>query len=281
MTDAIVSPASEATEATETTEARAQESPSPRPDEIGTAPVADTEPEARLRAQYSEIAQLSGGLAHEIRNPLSTMRLNLDLLAEEFQRAETPREKRVLQKIERLLRETERLQEILEDFLRFVGVHELRRMPANLNSVVEDLRDFCEPTAAKQDVIQRAHLDPDLPKIPLDVELFKQALLNLIVNAFSAMPEGGELIYKTWRESSFVVLEVVDTGMGIQDDLQAKIFDAFFSTRPGGSGLGLPTTRKIVLAHGGKIGLESELGKGSKFTVRLPLAAETARSEEP
>jgi signal transduction histidine kinase len=257
----------------------------PRPEdsahETPAQPLLPAAAEARLRAQYAEIAQLAGGLAHEIRNPLSTMRLNLDLLAEEYQNPETTRDKRVLQKIERVLGETERLQEILEAFLRFVRVQELKRVPADLNNLVEELRDFCEPTAANQKVIMRTHLAADLPRIPLDIDLFKQALLNLILNALLAMPEGGELILITRRDGDWVVLDVVDTGSGIPADLQAKIFDAFFSTRPGGSGLGLPTTRKIALAHGGTIDLQSELGKGSKFTVRLPQSAASASAGEP
>jgi signal transduction histidine kinase len=93
----------------------------------------------RLRAQYAEIAQLAGGLAHEIRNPLSTLSLNLDLLAEDFQHPDTPRDQRVLKKIDRLRRETQRLQDILEDFLRFARVQELHKVPSDLNLLVEDL----------------------------------------------------------------------------------------------------------------------------------------------
>ena len=95
-----------------------------------------------LRAQYAEIAQLAGGLAHEIKNPLSTMSLNLDLLVEDFRGAETTRDKRVLQKLERVRKETDRLQDIVEDFLRFAKVQELRTVPTDLNAVVDDLRDF-------------------------------------------------------------------------------------------------------------------------------------------
>jgi signal transduction histidine kinase len=226
--------------------------------------------EESLRRQFAEIAQLAGGLAHEIRNPLSTMQLTLELLAEDFPNPETQRDRRVLQKIERVRTETKRLQEILEDFLRFVRVQEPRKQAAQLNALVDDLRDFCEPKAAAQSVIMRIVLDEDLPYLPLDVDLFKQALLNLILNALLAMPEGGELMLTTRRDDRWVVIEIVDTGCGIAPDLQEKVFDPFFSTRPGGSGLGLPTTRRIVEAHGGSIGLESEPGKGSKFTVRLP-----------
>ena len=139
----------------------------------------------RLRAQYAEIAQLAGGLAHEIRNPLSTMRLNLDLLVEDFQEPGTPRDRRVLQKIERLRRETQRLQNILEDFLRFARVQDLRLEPADLNLVVEEMRDFCEPQAMAQGIIVWSHFADDLPKVPLDIDLFKQALLNLFINCAS------------------------------------------------------------------------------------------------
>ena len=119
----------------------------------------------RLREQYAEIAQLAGGLAHEIRNPLSTMCLNLDLLAEDFQEPENPRERRILQKIDRIRRETQRLQSILEDFLRFARVQDLKFERADLNAIVDDLRDFCEPQAATQGIVIRTHYDEDLPPV--------------------------------------------------------------------------------------------------------------------
>ena len=228
----------------------------------------------RLRAQYSEIAQLAGGLAHEIRNPLSTMQLNLELLAEDFAQSDSHRDRRALQKIERVRKESQRLQNILEDFLRFVRVQELRLAPADLNEVVDVLRDFHEGQASAQGVVLRTHYDDRLPPVLLEVELFKQALLNLTLNALNAMPDGGELILTTRRDGDWAVLDVTDTGCGIPLDSQDRVFDAFYSTRPGGSGLGLPTVRRIVEAHGGSIGLESEPGKGTKFTIRLPTVQE-------
>ena len=227
-----------------------------------------------LRLQYAEISQLAGGLAHEIRNPLSTMSLNLDLLAEDFQQAESPRDRRVLQKIERLRRESQRLQDILENFLRFARAQDLRLETAELNVVVEELRDFFEPQAMTQGIVIRTQYEPDLPRSSLDVDLFKQALLNLILNAEHAMPHGGELILTTRRDGPTAVIEVTDTGIGMTEDVRARVFDAFYSTRPGGSGLGLPTTRKIIEAHGGTIRVRSEPGKGSQFTIRLPLPAD-------
>jgi two-component system sensor histidine kinase HydH len=234
-------------------------------------PIVSEGPEtARLRAAYAEIAELAGGLAHEIRNPLSTMRLNLDLLAEEFQDAQSPRDRRIVQKIERVRRESHRLQNILEDFLRFARVQELRLQPADLNDVTDVVRDFCEPQAVVQGVVIRTQYADDLPPVPLEGELFKQALLNLYLNALHAMPDGGELILSTRLDGPWAVLEVTDTGCGIPPEHQARVFDAFYSTRPGGSGLGLPTTRKIVEAHGGRITLQTEPGKGSRFTIQLP-----------
>ena len=231
------------------------------------------EPEVtkRLRAQYAEISQLAGGLAHEIRNPLSTLSLNLDLLAEDFHGAETPRDRRVLQRIDRLKREAQRLYDILENFLRFARLQELKLAPTDLNTLVEEMCDFYEPQASTQGIVVRTHFAPDLPRLLMDADLFKQALLNLMLNAEHAMTEGGELILTTRLENGSVVLDVIDTGAGMDADVRARIFDPFYSTRPGGSGLGLPTTRKIVEAHGGAIDVQSVPGKGSRFSLRFPL----------
>ena len=236
-----------------------------------------TDDRANLRARSAEIAQLAGGLAHEIRNPLSTMRLNLDLLAEDFRDSDELRDQRVLKKIERVRVESVRLERLLEDFLRFVGLQDLPLESTDLNSVVDVMRDFLEGRAIASGIVIRIQYDEILPKVLLHVEMFKQALLNLTLNALHAMPEGGELILTSRREGAYAVLDVTDTGAGIPLDVLGKIFDPFFSTRPGGSGLGLPTSRKIIEAHGGTLTVQSEPGKGSRFTVRIPLATEIDR----
>ncbi len=246
-------------------------------------PQPDDEPEItrRLRAQYAEISQLAGGLAHEIRNPLSTVSLNLDLLAEDFQNPETPRDRRVLQRVERLQHEVHRLRDILENFLRFARVQDLRLEPADLNAIVDELRDFYEPHAATKGIVIRTHFAADLPSIRIDADLFKQALLNLVLNAEHAMPSGGELILTTRREGPWIVLDVIDTGVGMTEEVRARIFDAFFSTRPAGSGLGLPTTRKIVEAHGGTIQVQSEPGKGRSSPSGSRCARQDRRVDTP
>ena len=141
--------------------------------------------------------------------------------------------------------------------------------------------DFYEPTAATKGIVIRTFLAADLPLTRIDADLFKQALLNLVLNAEHAMPSGGELMLTTRREEAWVVLDVIDTGVGMTEEVCARIFDAFFSTRPAGSGLGLPTARKIIEAHGGTIQVQSEPGKGSQFTVRLPASEPTAEGQRP
>lgn len=235
---------------------------------------AEPEIARRLRAQNARLSQLAGGLAHEIRNPLSTLSLNLDLLAEDFEEAETPRERRAGRRITRLKREARRLHDILENFLRFARLQDLKLAATDLNVVVEELCDFYEPQASTRGVVVRTHFEAGLPLVPLDADAFKQAVLNLMLNAEHAMPDGGEMIMTTRRDGDEVVLEVIDTGVGMPDDVRAKIFDPFYSTRKGGSGLGLPTTRNIVEGHGGAIEAQSVPEKGSRFTIRLPSIAD-------
>ncbi len=195
---------------------------------------------------------------------------DLDLLAEEFQEPESTREKRIVQKIDRLRRESQRLQDILENFLRYARVQEPRLETTDLNVVVEELRDFFEPTAMGQDIVIRTQYEPDLPRMSLDAGLFRQALLNLFINARHALPDGGELLLRTRSDGPWNVLEVTDTGVGMTEDVRDHVFDPFYTTRAGGSGLGLPTVLRIVEAHGGSIAVQSEPGKGSQFILRLP-----------
>ena len=227
----------------------------------------------RLREQYREIARLSGALAHEIKNPLSTIRLNMELLAEDFAAAESPRERRALGKIEVMQRECLRLQGLLDDFLNFSKVRQIHLEPIDLNQVLDEVLDFFAPQAEAADIEVIRYLDPDLPRVMLDRDAFRGALLNLLLNAQQAMPAGGQLVVHTTSSGNIVELHLIDTGCGMDDKTAAQIFDAFYTTKPGGSGLGLPTAGKIIDAHGGRIMIQSELGRGTKCTIELPVPA--------
>lgn len=226
-----------------------------------------------LRSQYAEIAGLAGGLAHEIRNPLSTMRLNLELLAEELAASDAPRDRRMRVKLQTIQRECSRLEQILNDFLRFARAGVLELAPASLNDEVREFIEFYRPRAVERGIELSPHLAAHLPPVKLDAGLFRQVLTNLAQNAEQAMPDGGRLEFFTFERDGQVVLEMIDNGSGMDERTQARIFEAFFSTRPDGSGLGLPTVRKIVEAHGGAIRCQSEVGRGTRFSIALPAAA--------
>lgn len=225
---------------------------------------------------YVELAELAGGFIHEIKNHLSTLGLNLQLLAEDFEDPQSQRERRALERVHRLQGECQRLVDVSNDFLRFARIQELALESAHLGQLVEEMVDFFGPTARQSNIEIKCYVPSDLPPACLDVNQFKQALLNLMLNAAQAMPGGGELTITAHlcpeAERPTIELCLIDTGQGMAPEVAAKVFQPFFSTKPGGSGLGLPIVRKIIEAHGGRIEVQSEVGKGTKFTLRLPAA---------
>ena len=235
----------------------------------------------KLVDQYTEIARLAGGLAHEIKNPLSTIRLNMELLAEDLREAQSLRERRALRKVEVVERECQRLQDLLDDFLNFAKVRRLKLEPSDLSRQVKEVLDFFRLKAAETRIEVVDYLAADLPTVLLDREAFHGALLNLILNAQQAMPEGGQLVVRTYGTADGVALDLIDTGCGMDQKTQSQVFEAFFSTKSGGSGLGLPTARKIIEAHGGQITLQSEPGRGTQFTVKLPTPARISGGNKP
>src|SRR5262249_3887795 len=144
-------------------------------------------------SQYAELAELAGGFIHEIKNHLSTLGLNLQMLAEDVQNPETQRERRVHSRVERLQAECTRLLEISNDFLRFARIKDLDRKSTAMGDVFEEMLDFFGPTAKQANIAIKSYIPADLPCVPLDVEQFKQAILNLLLNAAQAMETGGEL----------------------------------------------------------------------------------------
>lgn len=225
-----------------------------------------------VRSEFQELVILAGGLAHEIKNPLSTIGLNLDVLAEELGTPQSPREHRMLQKIDVVRRECEHLQEILEAFLQFAQASELLCELCQLNDVVRDFLDFYRPMAEAAGIDVSPHLAANLPLVRIDRRLIRQALLNLALNAQQAMPEGGLLELQTALEDDAIALRVIDNGVGMDEETLVRMWQAYYSRRPDGNGLGLPAVRRTIQSHGGMIDCESVLGQGTQFTIRLPVA---------
>ena len=220
--------------------------------------------------QYNEIAQLAGALAHEIKNPLSVIRMNMDLLAEDFQADGPINRMRSLNKIEMVQRQCQRLQTLLDDFLRFARLRKLDLRPGNLNEHLERVLNLFEVQATENHIDIVRCLDSELPSIMLEEQTLEAAIVNLVKNAIEAMPDGGELTVITRLTRTGVAFDLIDSGEGMDETTAMHMFDAFYSNKDGGSGLGLPTARKVIEAHGARIDVQSEVGRGTKFTVEFP-----------
>ncbi len=218
-----------------------------------------------------ELAELAGAFIHELKNHISTLNLNLQILAEEFEETQNPRERRVLDRIQRLQGECTRMVDVSNDFNRFARLVNLNKSPERIDAILGDVLDFFMPTARANNIEIHTFFPSDLPLVNLDSEVFKQAILNLLLNAFQALPIGGEITIQLSLEKSHCVLRIIDTGHGMAPEVVSRVFKPYYTTKPGGSGLGLATTRKIIEAHGGSIGVESESRRGTCFTICLPL----------
>ena len=227
---------------------------------------------SRGRGHLVELGQLAGGLAHEIKNPLSTINVNLKLLSEDLRRHDDQTHRRWMRRLSHVQQEADRLRGILDDFLRYAGKYELTLRTVDLRQVVSEVADFFAPQADAAHVLLRTALPEQDAPCRVDSNLIKQAVLNLMINSVQAMEGGGELLLRVETRRDEVVLEVIDTGPGMSREQLGKVFQVYYSTKPGGSGLGLPTTRRIVREHGGTIRAESEPGKGTRFILALPLA---------
>ena len=255
--------------------------------DITESPEPETRSAAEIQAQL--LARLAGGLAHEIKNPLSTMAINLALLQEEWERVSAageggdpgPAVGRSLRRIRTLQAEVARLDGILDEFLTFARGGRVNRKPEDLSRIVRDLLEFVEPENESEGIRQHADLVHGLPMVLVDEMQLKQAVLNLLVNARQAMESGGELIVRTQRVGNDVRLSITDTGCGMGAEELEKCFDVFWSTKSRGTGLGLASARRIVEEHGGSMTAVSEPGTGTSISIQLPLAVELVpRSDE-
>ena len=187
--------------------------------------------------QLEELSRLTGALAHEIKNPLSTIKVNLKLINEDLQSANSPDpgkiaiEKddrtiaRAVRKIAVIQKETDRLEQILEGFLRYVGKTELQPSSVDVNELVGDMIDFYSPQASRRSITVRQSLYKQPLVCKIDAGMLKQVILNLFINAQQAMAEGGELMIRTDRQKKDAVIQISDTGTGIAPDKLTRIFD--------------------------------------------------------
>lgn len=236
-------------------------------------------PSHGLADQIAELSAITGGLAHELRNPLSTLKVNLQLLDEDWRDLEAAAPgadahevaRRSRKRIGALLEEARRLERILGDFLKYVGRRELHPAPHDVNAVIAELGDFFRPQAELHRIELRIAPAPGPLVCLVDVHLLKQALLNLLLNAQEAMPDGGVIELAARPEGTDRArIEVRDNGPGIPEDRRGRIFEAYFSTKKAGSGLGLAMARQIVRQHGGDIRAESNSPGGACFVMVLP-----------
>ncbi|MGB9624927.1 MAG: sensor histidine kinase [Phycisphaerae bacterium] len=238
---------------------------------------ADLQKTNAANEQVIEISTLAGGLAHEIRNPLSTLKVNLQLLGEDWNDESIPPaelRRRSLGRLATLQAEATRLHHIVDEFLRLVGRQELRLVTTDINEVIRQFVEFYEPQAMANKVVIRTALSARPLPCRIDVDLCKQVLLNVCINAQEAMPKGGELAIRTREDAGRrACIEIADTGTGLDPQAAERIFEPYYSTKPGGTGLGLALTRRIVRAHGGTIQAAGRPGEGTTFTITLPLAA--------
>ena len=220
----------------------------------------------RLRS----LSRLAGGLVHEIKNPLGTMVLNLGLLREDWRRPRDVKEKRALSRLETIEKEARRLEQILDDFLSYVKGRKPDLQEREVTGVIDEVLDFIGPQARAGGIEVRKNYAPDLPQCLIDTDLFKQALINLLRNSQEAMPQGGELLIRARKDNKALRIDITDTGEGIAPEAVEKIFEAYYSSKKAGTGLGLATTKRIIEDHGGTISVQSEPGKGTNFTITLP-----------
>jgi signal transduction histidine kinase len=225
-------------------------------------------------ARLAALGQFSATVAHELRSPLNVVKL-----AVHYVTTHVPTDdEKLVRSLSNLNQNVDRAGDIINDLLAFARFPPPQR---RLNAVDEMLRAAVAGLPARENVAVELSLASDLPHVMADARQIEQALINLGMNALQAMSEGGRLMIGARRKTRCVEITVRDTGPGIPESLRARVFEPFFSTKAGGTGLGLPLVQEIALAHGGHLSLESAPGEGACFTLALPLAEASSARTEP
>ena len=224
--------------------------------------------------QLATVGRLSAKIAHEVRNPVGAISLNVDMLEEIIRGVTGPAAGEAHEVFGGIRREVRALAELTDEYLVAARLPRPRLEKDSLNELVTELLDFLRPVAARQHINFVVRLDESLPSLPFDRTMLRQALRNLIRNAMEVLPTGGRIEVSTGRAGPDATITVADNGPGIAPDAAGRLFEPFFTTKPGGTGLGLSITEEIVRAHGGGISWASQPGAGTRFVVRLPVGAD-------
>jgi PAS domain S-box-containing protein len=224
----------------------------------------------QVSERLAAVGRITAGVAHEVKNPLNSMRLWLENLKESLPAEADGAAKQALHVLDA---EIDRLDAVVKRFLDFSRPMDVRLEPTQLAELLNEVLEVAQPQLQKANVTVARLLPIGIPDVFVDRDLLKQAVLNLVLNAVEAMPNGGQLQLTLSRRGEMAEITVGDTGKGISPEDRKKVFQLFFTTRPGGSGIGLASTFRIVQLHNGSIDFTSEVGRGTTFRIELPLAA--------
>jgi len=223
------------------------------------------------------LVTLAAGVAHEIGNPLNSLTIHMQLMEREIQHLPKKSRRKLTDTLEVAKSEIKRLDEIVRRFLGAIRPTQLHYKEVNINNLVESVLDFMYFEISEQDIAIEKEYDSRIPLALMDEDQVKQAFFNIIKNAIQAMPRGGVLRATTALRDSHVVVTFSDTGMGVPEDKLNRVFDPFYTTKEGGSGLGLMMVYKMVKDHSGTVELNSREGQGTTVTVSLPIHGKKTR----
>jgi PAS domain S-box-containing protein len=235
---------------------------------------AETDPQ-EVKDHLTSLGELSACVAHEIRNPLTGIRTTVQFVNSKLDPADPHRET-----LGEIITEIDRIEQFIEDLLIFARPAEVTRVSGDLNGLLTRVLDAMAPQFEEAEVEVRRSLSPEIPAFAFSLDALQQVIQNLLRNAVEAMPEGGKLrvtsTFRRFRSDRPPTAEIFvsDSGHGIPEALLDQIWKPFFTTRPNGTGLGLPISASIVRAHGGRIGARNSAGGGAAFRVTLPISEE-------
>jgi signal transduction histidine kinase len=235
------------------------------------------EDEIELSRRLSAIGRLTSGVAHEVKNPINAIVVHLEVLRQKMKEID-PDTRRHMDVISSEIQRLDRVVQTLVDFTRPV---ELRLSDMDLRKVVEDVVTLASPSAEKNNVQVEREAAPEPLPVRIDFDLVKQALLNIVLNGVQAMPQGGTLRITVERDGDGALISVRDHGAGIPDNIRDKIFNLYFTTKTGGSGIGLAMAYRVVQLHHGSVEFTSIIDHGTTFYLRFPLAEVAANGEAP